>query len=82
MERMAKISDTEAALVWRIVEPGVLGMPATSITIKYVTDTSVPFRVLWHGKMTTGAGCCTTLEAAKRTAAALMAELMEMGLEP
>ena len=78
---MTNITDIEAPNFWRIIRPGVLGTPNTSVTIEYVAESSFPYRVLWQGKYCKAAPS-ESLVTAKRRAEKLIVELTEMGLEP
>jgi hypothetical protein len=78
---MTNITDIEASNFWRIIRPGVLGTPNTSVTIEYVAQSNFPYRVLWQGKCS-NVRPHESLAGAKRGAEKLIAELTEMGLEP
>ncbi len=79
--KSAQLSDAEAALEWRIIEPGILGLPTTSLTIQFVPESMIPYWVFWKGKDVSG-GEFGSLREAKAFAVQFIADLLEMGLEP
>jgi hypothetical protein len=81
MAQTKSISDEEAAQRWRIVEPGLLGLPTTQITIKFRPTAAVPYEILWKGQQITQ-GLSNNLNDAKKFAKQFAADLIEMGLDP
>ena len=65
---------------WIITAPGIMELPQTKFRIEYVNGASMPFHVLWNGKLIP-AGDCSTLSFAKTAAAHYMQELVMMGFE-
>ena len=71
----------ETDVNWIVIEPGVIALQATQLTIHYRPASSPPYEVKWNNEKVYD-GCEYSLHDAKHKARELISQLLETGLEP